>query len=1030
MNMQQYRESGKAAYQAFADAIARILDAAIPSYDKTIRFQPIQRRAKDAESLRKKIEGRNSDLAVIEKVDPENIADGIKDLAGVRVVFYTDGDEARFLRSPIINENFEVDVARTKVHHPNPDDGEDANEFRSTNIVVSLKESRLALPEFAQFKGMRCEIQVQTILNHAWSETAHDITYKGVKIEGHGNRELQKLRQQLNKIMRERLEPAGREFQRVWDSYQRLLAGKAIIDTDAINQLVTLTNNNDRLDLLKNVGEQFLGDLDDYERQYPDIRAKLTASAITAFSTPVQPRVYHDMPYDGVTAVQYLELVLEYLSAYQYADFKGTLDDAFKLYEHAPTDELKQQVAKFAEKLAEHNRVVWEKYRAPVAEEIVAEKLNSLSTSEAIARRELVLALAEALLSTEIKGTSSNYNSITISRGPIPAMDSLRSIRRDVLERLTELYKASNSETQKREVIQTMNGAMRLPYTSPYSDDLMRDVMVDSAFVARFYASIAKDEQFEILQTLEHDLLWWHRWTADVATKHTREDIRKAKADLDEAIAVFRKEIDSNEGYWIHKTLVGYESTFPPMWEKDDAKFDVSGIDQYRKGLIAGFVDKITWETADHWFRIVERCFQTVSNDGATFMYLGPFLEMIGERKPEVAINYIGRLKQGERTERSAAALLTGLSRSALNAKANEIIEGWLAADAFLTEIAWYYRSAAKPNIDHLSSLMAKAIKRGDQDLALIVFSASFNTGEANAATVEKTILEPALKWFIGKKNAAWVNSIWYLPKDSWLLPHLSKETYEFMLESMQFLPRIEHHAERVLRTIGRKFPELVVRLFDTRLTIAGDEIDFADKYDAVPYSLGEMTETLQKAPNEVIRVVRNHYAAKGYVRTHRAIRLLHNVFPDFSDPLVDHLKSLIASGNRDDLVYVAFVLREFEGNPKIDEIAKELVEALPPDDSLLTDVRIAIENSGVVAGEFGLVEVYKDRKDRVAKWLEDTRPKVMAFAADFMHRLDNEIAAEQKRAEDGIARRKAKYGDGELGDGGEDGPHEPEPVA
>lgn len=1021
-----------AAYKAFADAIARILEAAIPAYDKTIRFQPIQRRAKDADSLRKKIDGRNSDPLGTDKVDPESIEEGIKDLAGIRVVFYTNGDESRFHRSSIIHENFDVDVSRTKIHHPNPDHGEDANEFRSTNIVVSLKESRLALPDFAQFKGMRCEIQIQTILNHAWSETAHDITYKGVKIEGHGNRELKKLRQQLNKIMRERLEPAGREFQQVWDSYQRLLAGKAIIDSDAINKLVTLTNNNDRMDLLKDVGEQLLGDLDDYERQYPDIRAKLTDSAVAAFSTPVLSRDYLGTPYDGVTAEQYLEKVLEYLSQYRYADFKGTLDDAFRLYERAPTDKMKHLVAKFAEGLAQHNRDVWEKYRSPVTEAIVSDKLQSLSSSQALALRGLVLALAEALLSAEIEGTSGNYKSITIYRGLVPPSNTMRKIRRDVLELLTVLYKAANGENQKREVLQAMNRVMQLPYDSAYSDDLMRDAISDGAFVALFYASIAKDEQYEILQTLEHDLLWWHRWTSDVRPpKYAREDILKAKSALDAAISAFRKEIDSNEGFWIHKTLVGYESTFPPMWEKDDAKFDVSDIDKYRKALIEGFVDKITPETADFWFGVIKRCLQTVSNDGATFMHFGPFLAMIGERNPDVAIDYISRLKQGERTERAASALLIGLSRSASSATVNEIVEKWLSADAFLSEIAWFYRGARTINLDHLAILMGKAINRDDLDLILAVFLVSFNTGKENTAVVEKSILEPALKWFVEKKNAAWVNSIWYMPNETWLLPHLGKETYELMLESMQFLPRIEHHAERVLSTIGRKYPALVVSLFDTRLTIAGDEVDFADKYDAVPYSLGKLTPTLQLAPDEVIRVVRNHYAEKGYARKHRALRLLHNVFPDFSVTLVAHLKSLIATKNHDDLIYVAFVLREYEGNPLIDEIAKDLVEALPQGDNLLTDVRIAIESTGVVSGEFGFVQVYKDRKARIAKWLDDPRPKVRSFAADFMHRLDNDIAAEQKRAEDDIASMKAKFGDGEQDDKDDedDMPDDPEPV-
>ena len=43
--------------------------------------------------------------------------------------------------------------------------------YRARHYVVSLKHDRLALPRYSRFAGMRCEIQIQTTLNHAWSET-------------------------------------------------------------------------------------------------------------------------------------------------------------------------------------------------------------------------------------------------------------------------------------------------------------------------------------------------------------------------------------------------------------------------------------------------------------------------------------------------------------------------------------------------------------------------------------------------------------------------------------------------------------------------------------------------------------------------------------------------------------------------------------------------------------------------------------------------------------------------------------------
>ena len=222
MNLQQYKEGKQAEYAAFAEAVARILKMAILVYDENIHLPPIQHRAKEAGSLEKKIANRNADPDKTKTVDLENLEGGIKDLAGVRVVFYTNGDVNRFRQSRIIWENFDVDQESTKDHHPDPKDGEKANQFRSVNFVVRLKDSRIALSEYARFKGMRCEIQIQTILNHAWSETAHDIIYKGLILPGYGNRLRERLQQQLNHIMLKYLLPAGNEFQLVWDAHQRL----------------------------------------------------------------------------------------------------------------------------------------------------------------------------------------------------------------------------------------------------------------------------------------------------------------------------------------------------------------------------------------------------------------------------------------------------------------------------------------------------------------------------------------------------------------------------------------------------------------------------------------------------------------------------------------------------------------------------------------------------------------------------------------------------------------------------------------
>jgi hypothetical protein len=50
--------------------------------------------------------------------------------------------------------------------------------YLSLHYVVSLNEGRLALPEYRNFDNVKFEIQIRSILQHAWAEIEHDLGYR------------------------------------------------------------------------------------------------------------------------------------------------------------------------------------------------------------------------------------------------------------------------------------------------------------------------------------------------------------------------------------------------------------------------------------------------------------------------------------------------------------------------------------------------------------------------------------------------------------------------------------------------------------------------------------------------------------------------------------------------------------------------------------------------------------------------------------------------------------------------------------
>jgi len=157
MDLDENERIGRAHYGALAAKVVEILTVAIGA-EEGYRLQQIKERAKQTASLRRKLEQRG--IATTETIEDE-----IKDLAGCRVIFYTNTDVTRFIKSGIIEQKFEVhDV---KLHHPRRE-AEDENElYISNHYLFRLRPDLVALPEHAHFAGMRCEIQIQTILNHA-----------------------------------------------------------------------------------------------------------------------------------------------------------------------------------------------------------------------------------------------------------------------------------------------------------------------------------------------------------------------------------------------------------------------------------------------------------------------------------------------------------------------------------------------------------------------------------------------------------------------------------------------------------------------------------------------------------------------------------------------------------------------------------------------------------------------------------------------------------------------------------------------
>ncbi|MCI9460794.1 MAG: hypothetical protein HFF93_02965 [Oscillibacter sp.] len=158
----QYDQQRKK-YERFAREVEHQLRCILE--EEGIVCNAITSRVKERDSLTQKIDVKSDKYKSLSEVT---------DIAGIRIITYYDSDVERAAK--IVEREFCVD----KENSINKREalGPEKFGYCSVHYVVSMNEDRLKLPENRGYAGIKCEIQIRTVLQHAWAEIEHDLGYK------------------------------------------------------------------------------------------------------------------------------------------------------------------------------------------------------------------------------------------------------------------------------------------------------------------------------------------------------------------------------------------------------------------------------------------------------------------------------------------------------------------------------------------------------------------------------------------------------------------------------------------------------------------------------------------------------------------------------------------------------------------------------------------------------------------------------------------------------------------------------------
>ena len=161
----EYREK-RELYADFAAKVASLLTQIIA--EQSIPVHSVTHRVKEAASVARKLQRPAASYAAL--------AD-LPDIAGVRVTTYFH-DHVDAIGG-IVESEFTIDRANSVDKRTLLDP--DRFGYASVHYVIELPKRRTELPEYRRFQGLKGELQLRSLLQHAWAEIEHDLGYKSTR---------------------------------------------------------------------------------------------------------------------------------------------------------------------------------------------------------------------------------------------------------------------------------------------------------------------------------------------------------------------------------------------------------------------------------------------------------------------------------------------------------------------------------------------------------------------------------------------------------------------------------------------------------------------------------------------------------------------------------------------------------------------------------------------------------------------------------------------------------------------------------
>lgn len=723
--------------------------------------------------------------------------------------------------------------------------------------------------------------------------------------------------------------------------------------------------------------------LNEYAHMCP--RKALDIVKVVINAKPLRPRVTQLRGFGKLYGKTHVDLLIESLKILErisYLEMKGVIQLLDKLTSHE--DKTVQAMAlKSFEKLAKYNLFVLQQIGYKAQEQILA-VLEAWDEERLLKKSEIVTTVSEELLTPTFEGQSmADYKTFTLHSGPLAVNPSLKDLRKKAICLLKKLYNASDSLSLRRKVLQTLQVATQTPHSHTYGDDLEQMVWEDTNDIIAIYLDILPKAENEIIQDIEEQKIWF--------VKRFEKKPPKEISELSEALI-------SNAAYEMFKVFVGYDGRLEP-------DYDFERDRETRSKKVDEFVGTISDSNFEEWRRKILSVVKNYSvSEPGGYGYFEAFLFKLGSDKTSLAI----RLAEENKKELAPFLinLLSGIWKNNV-VRARQMIANWVEMGKYLPAWAFIFIVTDELNEPLLRQVIRQAKKQKDIRALNNTLRSILHHYPKNKHLISSfiNVIDELRKL----KSYLWIDNLWFRANP--ILDDLEETDWKVIFGALLLLPRVDYHAEEILKVVADKYPERIIDFFHRRVEIKSKKKrSLDDHYDGVPFNLHKLGETLKRQAGTIVPLLLNWYKDGGkesnWLFKWEASHLLEEIFPQF-DPVLEHaLIAQIKKGTKISREITFSILGKYKGGAHLWGVVKALVKqyADTKEYASVTEHLFGyLSQTGVVSGEDGFIRAYETKRAEIRGLKKDSDKRVRKFATEYESHLDGRITFEQKRTNEQI---------------------------